>query len=327
MTRIAITGIGGFIGQRMAERALALGWQVCGLDHSETSAANSRALGAEVSIADINDKTALMHLFQGADIVFHTVAIVAEDGDPADYQRVNVDGTRRVCEAAKAAGVKRLVHLSSVMVYGFDYAQDINEEGAQLGQGNIYNETKISSERVALSFNTTDALGVIVIRPGDVYGVNSLPWLLRPIDLIGQNLFALPDFGRGVINHVHVDNLLDAIFLALEKEAIGEVFNVTDGVATPCRVYFSYHTKMAGKRVIPLLPTWALAGFLLASKPIWALRKLAPPASAEGIRFLLRRNRYSIAKARTVLGYEPRISLEQGMQDIQMQRQHSRLKS
>lgn len=323
MTVIAITGVGGFIGQRMVERARALGWQVRGIDHSAAAAERSRALGADVTVADINDHDALKAVFVGADYVFHTAAIVAEDGAPADYQRVNVDGTRSVCQAAVISQVKRLVHLSSVMVFGFDYPEEVSEDGPLKGQGNIYNETKITSEAVALSFNTPDALGVIVIRPGDVYGANSQPWLLRPVELLRQNLFALPDFGRGVINHVHVDNLLDGVFLALEKDTIGEVFTITDGVATPCRKFFSFHASIAGKALIPLLPTWALAGFMRASLPLWKLRHVAPPASAEGIRFLLRRHRYSIAKARRVLGYEPRISLEQGMHAIMVQARQS----
>lgn len=315
MTTIAITGIGGFIGLRMAERALALGWQVQGLDHSLAAAERAHSLGIQVTVGDINDEQAVRTALAGADLVFHTAAIVEEDGPRDAYERVNVEGTRTVCAVARELGVSRFVHLSSVMVYGFEYPEEVGEEGPLDGQGNVYNDTKLASEQVALSFNS-DAFAVLVIRPGDVYGTDSVPWVQRPIDLISRGLFVLPDFGRGVINHVHVDNLLDGVLLAIEKAHGGDVFTLTDGVATPCREFFAYHASMAGKTRVPALPSWMLTGFLRASAPALKLLGQKPLASAAAMQFLLRRHRYSIAKAQTMLGYSPRISLADGMADI-----------
>jgi len=316
MTTIAITGIGGFIGLRMAQRARALGWQVRGLDVSPAAAARARAAGAAVVTGDINDAAMLARGFAGADIVFHTAAIVEEDGSRELYERVNVEGTRSVCRAAQAAGVRQLVQLSSVMVYGFDYPDGVAEEGPFRDDGNIYNETKYRSERVAMEFHRRGEFDVIVIRPGDVYGAGSVPWVLRPLQLLRQRLFMLPDGGKGVINHVHVDNLLDGVFLALEKNAGGEAFTISDGVATPCREFFAHHARMLGRSSVPAAPGWLLIAMLDAMA--WACRLLRrkPPASAAGIRFLQRRGAYSIAKAQRVLGYVPAVTLEQGMRGV-----------
>lgn len=322
MITVAITGIGGFIGLRMAERARALGWAVRGLDLSSATAERARKLGAAVVVGSINDDDAVAAALQGADWVFHTAAIVEEDGPRALYEQVNVEGTRTVCTVARALGVKRLVHLSSVMVYGFDYPADVGEDGPLDGQGNIYNDTKLASERVALSFNAADGLGVIVIRPGDVYGDCSVPWLLRPVEMLRRGLFMLPGSGRGVINHVHVDNLIDGVLLALEKDATGEAFNISDGVATPCRDFFRTHALLAGKRSVPALPTGAVLGLLKLSQPYWRWRGEKPPASPTATRFLLRRHRYSIAKAERLLGYVPRIPLDEGMAAILVRAGH-----
>lgn len=319
MTTLAITGIGGFIGLRMAERALALGWQVQGLDVSLAAAERAHALGVQVTVGDVNDAAAVRTALNGADIVFHTAAIVAEDGRRKDYERVNVEGTRTVCGIARELGVRQFVHLSSVMVYGFEYPADVSEDGPTDGQGNSYNITKLASERVALSLGTPD-FAVIVIRPGDVYGAGSVPWLLRPIDLLKRSLFVLPNFGNGVINHVHVDNLLDGVFLAIAKASGGDIFNITDGIATPCHEFFAWHADMAGKTKVPSVPAWALTAFLSASKPMLSRLGMAPLASAAATRFLLRSERYSIEKARRVLGYEPRISLAEGMRAIAAKR-------
>ena len=319
MTTLAITGIGGFIGMRMAERALALGWQVQGLDISLAAAERAHALGVQVTVGDINDAVSVRAALSGADIVFHTAAIVEEDGHRQDYERVNVEGTRTVCSIARELGVRQFVHLSSVMVYGFEYPADVAEDGPVDGQGNAYSDTKLTSERVAMTFNTAD-FAVIVIRPGDVYGNGSVPWLLRPVDLLKRSLFVLPNYGNGVINHVHVDNLLDGVFLAIDKATGGDIFNITDGIATPCHEFFIWHARMAGKTKVPAVPSWALTAFLTASKPMFSRLGLAPLASAAAIKFLLRRERYSIEKARQVLGYEPRISLEDGMRAIAAER-------
>lgn len=322
MTTVAITGIGGFIGLRMAERARALGWAVRGLDLSPAAAESARALGAEVVVGSVNDAAAVSAALKGADWVFHTAAIVEEDGPRHIYELVNVEGTRTVCTVARDLGVKRVVHLSSVMVFGFDYPPDVGEDGPLDGQGNVYNDTKLASEQVALSFNTPDGLGVIVIRPGDVYGDGSLPWLLRPVEMLRRGLFMLPGWGRGVINHVHVDNLIDGVLLALEKNAFGEAFTISDGVATPCSQFFRTHALLAGTRSAPALPTWLVLGLLKLSQPYWRWRGEKPPASPTATRFLLRRHRYSIAKAERLLGYAPCISLEQGMAAILARSKH-----
>ena len=316
MTTLAITGIGGFIGLRMAERARALGWTVRGLDVSAAGAERASAAGAAVVVGDINDATALAAAFENADIVFHTAAIVEEDGARELYERVNVQGTRSVAQAAKGAGARRLVHLSSVMVYGFDYADGVTEEGPFRDNGNIYNETKYRSEREALAFNGQDGFGVIVIRPGDVYGAGSQPWVLRPIELIRRGLFMLPDGGRGVINHVHVDNLIDGVLLALQHDAIGEAFTISDGVATPCSEFYRTHARIAGKPPVATLPAWLLVPMIALLALACRLIGRKPPATPQAIRFLQRRGMYSIAKAQRQLGYAPRIALAQGMAEI-----------
>jgi len=316
MTVIAITGIGGFIGLRMAERARELGWTVRGLDLSPQAAERARVVGAEVIVGSVNDSEAIQRTVNGADIVFHTAAVVEEDGPRELYERVNIEGTRTVATVSSQSGVRQFVQLSSVMVYGFDYAQDITEEGPFDGDANIYNETKLRSERIAMEFDDAQSMRVIVIRPGDVYGSGSVPWILRPLDLMRRGLFMLPNGGHGVINHVHVDNLLDGVFLALEKNAGGEAFTISDGVATSCSEFFGHVAKMAGKRGIPTLPAPIVFALIAISVRLWRLFGSRFPASAAATRFLMRKNRYSIVKAQRVLGYQPRVTLEVGMRGI-----------
>jgi nucleoside-diphosphate-sugar epimerase len=315
VTTIAITGAGGFIGLAMIRRAVARGLLVRGLDISEAAARRAADAGAEAIVGDVNDASAVRALVQGAQVVFHTAAIVEEDGRLEDFRRVNVEGTRTVAELARDAGVRRLLHLSSVMVYGFRYPDGVDEDGPLRGEGNAYCQTKIESERVALSFHDPAGMGVLVPRPGDVYGPGSVPWIVRPLALMRRRMFLLPASG-GVINHVHVENLIDAAFLALDRDISGIALNVTDGTATPCREFFAHHARWLGRDGVPTLPDGLMRISLRAGAALFRLAGRKPPAVPAAVDFLSRKHAVSTERARRVLGYVPRIALAEGMAEI-----------
>ncbi len=316
-TRIAITGVGGFIGLRMAERALARGMRVSGLDLDPKAARKASERGVEVVVGDICNPLAVARAVQGADIVFHTAAVVAEDGAWSLYRHVNVEGTRWVAQTARDQAVKRLVHLSSVMVYGFHYPRLVSEEGPMRGEGNPYCQTKIESDELALGLHEPGRFEVTVIRPGDVYGPGCISWVVRPVQLMRRGLFALADAGSGIMNHVHVDNLIDAVFLAIERDATGRAFNVTDGQETSFAEFFGHFARMLGKPKLPSFPSkLLLPAFSLLHAGFTGLG-LKAPLSPAAVRFVRRKEPYSIDRARRELGYQPRVSLEQGMRELE----------
>lgn len=315
--RMAITGVGGFIGLRMVERAMARGMQVIGLDLDPRAARRAAAHGAETVVGNICDPQAVARIAKGADVVFHTAAVVAEDGPMSLYQRVNVEGTRVVAQASRENGVSRFVHLSSVMVYGFDFPRHVTEEGPFRGEHNPYCLTKIESDALALSMHEPGRFEVTVIRPGDVYGPGCQSWVIRPVQLIKRGLFALADGGSGIMNHVHVDNLLDAVFLALERDVSGRAFNVTDGAETTFAEFFGNYARMLGKQKLPAFPaSLLLPAFSLLNTGFRAVG-ITPPVSPEAVRFVQRKQPYSIERATRELGYVPRISLDQGMRELE----------
>ncbi len=313
---MAITGVGGFIGLRMVARARERGIAVRGLEVSPAAARRAEEADAHVTVGDVNDEAAVRRALGGAAVVFHTAAIVGEGGDLAAYRKINVEGTRTVARLAGEAGVQRFVHLSSVMVYGFRYPADVSEEGPLRGDGNAYCQSKIESEEAALAHHRPGATEVIVIRPGDVYGPGSMPWVVRPLRFMRRGLFLLPDGGRGIMNHVHIDNLLDAVFLALDKDATGTAFNVTDGEATTFRDYFGRLAALIGRKGVHTAPSSLLKALFGAAELGARLVRREPMARASVVDFLRRPHAYSIAKARRVLGYEPRVTLAEGMAEV-----------
>lgn len=311
---LCVTGIGGFIGLRAAERFRELGATVRGLELPGPAATRARALGFEVVEGSVTDPEAARRAVTGAQAVLHTAAIVGEGGDLERYRAVNVGGAVVVAEASKATGARRFLHLSSVMVHGFSFPANVTEDGPLRGEGNAYCQTKIESEAALQRLAEPGRFELTIIRPGDVYGPGSVPWVVRPLQLMKQGLFALPDGGRGVINHVHVDSLVDALRLVVEREASG-TFTVSDGVAAPCRDYFGRLATMADVR-LRSVPSWLLLGAFSVVAPAFELVGREPPARADAIRYLLRPHAYSIERAQRVLGYRPLISLEEGMRGV-----------
>ncbi|MGZ3417851.1 MAG: NAD-dependent epimerase/dehydratase family protein [Polyangiales bacterium] len=294
---VAVTGAGGFIGARLLERLRERGATVRGLDLRASR---------DVVAGDVTNTKHARALCEGADVVIHTAAVVGEGGDSALYDRINVGGTRTITEASRHA---RFVQLSSVMVYGFTFPPDVTEEGPLRSEDNDYCRTKIESELVVREGHRD----FVIVRPGDVYGAASVPWVLRPIEMMRKRVFAIPP--KGVLNLIEVDDLVDGILHLIEKDATGEAFNLTGGVATPCREWFGELARMIGRRPPVVVPRRILRGAFEAIAAACDRLHIEPPARPDAVDFLSRPNRYSIEKARSV-GYEPKISLAEGLARI-----------
>ncbi|TAE60221.1 MAG: NAD(P)-dependent oxidoreductase [Nostocales cyanobacterium] len=312
-TTILITGIDEFIGARAAELAIAQGMKVKGLQTTDKPDPNLQKLGAEIIVGNITDNKTAQKACQGVDIILHTAQLAEEAGDIKRFREINVNGTLNIAQAAKQAGVKTFIHLSTVLVYGFNYAENITENGKVSGDNNPYCQTKIEAETELLKLNSSPDFGVIIIRAGDVYGPGSIPWIVRPILMMRQKLFAYANDGQGVMNHLYVDNLVDAIFLAIEKEAYGEIFNVTDGEKTSWKEYFIHLAAIEGLPAPMSLPKEEMKLFLKVRHQGQKLFRKKADILPESVDFMSRPHAYSIAKATSLLNYKPKIDLEEGM--------------
>jgi nucleoside-diphosphate-sugar epimerase len=280
---VAVTGAAGFIGHAVCERLRADGHAVRGID----------LRGANVA-ADVADPAAVRAALAGCDAVVHAAAIVEEGGRMADYVRVNTRGTRNVLDAV---GDVRAVVLSSVAVWGYDFRTDQDESTPPKPCGNPYIDTKGATETLAL------LRGATVIRPGDVHGPGSRPWIMRPLEAMRAGTFVLPGRGDGVMTPVYIDDLVDAIVRALgTPAAAGRAYTVWDGEAVAAKDFFAFHARWAGKRLRTV------------PRPLAALgAALTPGIHPDALRFVSRVAAYPNARARDELGWEPRVSLDEGM--------------
>lgn len=304
MTTVAVTGAG-FIGTAMCRRLVGEGHRVVGVDIDPGAAARVTATGATFRPADVTNRGSLRRALDGVELVVHTAAIVREHGPMADYVRINVGGTENVCAAARDAGVRRIVHLSSVAAWGYDFSSDIAEGTPPVARSsNPYIATKAASELVARRHGAT------VVKPGDVYGPGSLPWAVRPLAALARGRFALPMKGRGILTLVYVDDLVDCLYRALTSEAAeGGAFTAWDGQPVTTAEFFSHYARMLGHDKVPTAPAWLIRRVL----PVMNALPGADPVHPDSLVFLQRRAVYPNARAREVLGWEPRVSLAEGM--------------
>jgi nucleoside-diphosphate-sugar epimerase len=219
-----------------------------------------------------------------------------------------------VLEAAAEAGVKRFVHLSSIAVYGVSPNEGTDETYPQKLCGDPYCDSKIEAEQVVLSLSKQKQLPVVIIRPANVYGPGSPFWTVGLLAMIKAGNVRLIDDGRGISNHVYIDNLVDALLLALhERAAAGEAFIISDGVNTPWKVFLGYYTRMLGCDPLSCLSksrAW-LTGLVLEGVSLFTGKQ--PALSRRVVGFWTQNGTYNIDKARTTLGYSPQITLEDGM--------------
>jgi nucleoside-diphosphate-sugar epimerase len=220
-----------------------------------------------------------------------------------------------VLEAAAAAGARRFVHLSSVAAYGFVFPDGVDESYPLRPNGNPYVDTKVASEQVVLQAHAAGEIACSIVRPTDVYGPASRPWTVLPVEMIRSGQLLLPERGRGIFSPVYVDNLIDGLeAVGSRAEASGQVFILGDGAPVTTSEFFGHYARMLGRGPIRALPT-PLAAVVagLAGRALAALGR-ETEVSREAMRMLARRGTYSIAKARRLLGYEPKVDLSEGMQ-------------
>lgn len=316
MTTVAVTGVSGFIGDAIARRYADAGATVRGLDRRLPDPTDPLTPDTdprvEYVVGDVTRPADLRRLVQGADIVIHTAAIVAESGDWRDFDRVNAQAPRWVALAAREAGAQSFVHLSSVMVHGFDFPDGVAEDGPLDHAANPYCATKIRAEHLLRGIDRPGDFNIHIVRPGDVYGPYSTPWIVRPVQHMHEGTFLY--VSPSAINHVYIDNLVDAIetVVAAGDALSGVPVIATDGVATPSREFYGYYADLVGMRFAPTVPGWLAepaVGALAAVLPRGLRRRL--DLDRESIRYLRRHAAYDTGRLRG-LGWSPKVSLTEG---------------
>ncbi len=334
-SHILLTGITGFVAGHLGERLLAEGVSVRGTvrrplmsvvdtlpaglrsamterpDHRSQVGSEQARGELEVLQADLLDADALRVAAAGSHAVVHIAAWTGgPELPPQAGRRVNVEGTANVIAAARAAGVERLIYISSVAVYGLNRAPLIDESAATPPVSQAYPDSKIAAEQAVRS----SGLPYVIVRLASTYGPRGTAWSVGPIQAIKAGRLILLGADRGLVTPGYIDNVVDGLLLALRHPAaLGETFNLCDDRAVTYREFYLAYTRMLGLDSLPTVPGWF--ALLARSAPAtWVRRVLGRPSVGPwSLHFRRNPSQFSIAKAARVLGYAPQIDFAEGM--------------
>jgi nucleoside-diphosphate-sugar epimerase len=271
----------------------------------------------ELVRGDLGDPASLREAVSGVQRVFHCAGVVGDWLRASEAARVNVEGTRAILSASAAAGVGRVVHMSSLAVFGTRHHLGTDESAPHRYSGDLYGDSKVDSEREAQGFIDRGELDVVILRPGFVYGPGDRQFLPRLLDALAGNQFAYVGDGSKLLNIVHVDDLAGAAMLAESvPQAAGQAFNVTDGTETSLRAFVEFLCQLleipAPRRRLPVPVAWTLCyASELGTRLVRSQR--APRLNRGRLKFLHYNQHYSIERARRLLGYRPRLTYRQGL--------------
>lgn len=331
---VLVTGAGGFIGGRIVEYLDAAGYRVrAGLRRWANGARPARR-SVELVLCDVLDGGQVQEAMVGVDAVVHCAV---------GGEKVTVEGTKNVLEQASREKLNRVVHFSTVEVYG-NQEGDVSEEAPLQKTGNPYGDSKVEAERLCRRYSE-HGVPVSVLRPTIVYGPFSDLWTVRPARRIHSAGWSLPKgAGQGYCNLVYVDDVARLAEHCLRREAaVGEAFNANGNERVTWRDYITGLREALGVsaprrstpaatrlRALALAPVRAVARYAMdrfgdlvmeayarsrlakrVMKKVEATLKTSP--SSDELDLYERKAFYPNDKAREMLGFTPRFGMERGL--------------
>lgn len=250
--RCLVAGGTGFLGGRLVERLVAeCGADVRVLVRNFAHAARIARFPVEMVPGDLGVAADVARAAAGRELLFNCA--YGNHWDPAVQRRVNVDGTRHLIEAVLREGCGRLVHLSTLAVYGDTPDGDLDERAPRRAAGDAYAETKLEGEALALAAAERGA-PITVLQPTIVYGPFAPGWTLRILGELQRGRVILVDGGAGLCNAVYVDDVVSAMLqAAVVPGAVGEAFLVSGAEPVAWREYYGAYERMLGEESHVLL--------------------------------------------------------------------------
>ncbi len=319
--RYLITGATGFVGGHLAERCVRKEHAVHAIARATSDTRELERMGVTVFRGELDDPALVRQALADVDVVVHCAAKVGDWGPIDEYRKVNVEALRVLLDACKGMALTRFVLLSSLGVYAARHHYGTNEtEALPRSHRDGYSQSKVEAEELALHYYKEFGVPVVALRPGFIYGPKDRTVLPRIIENLRNRTMRYPGAkGERALNTIYIENLLDAIFLAVARdEAVGQAFNLTDGEFVSKRRFIE---AVADAMDLPhptlMPPFWLAYAATWISEKIARLKgaKEAPLFNFTRLKFMGYNLDFSIQKAMDQLGYRPRVNFDEAISE------------
>jgi dihydroflavonol-4-reductase len=314
--RVLVTGATGFTGGHLARALVAHGHDVAALvrDRASEPAMDLGQAGVTLVPGDLRDAKTLAAATAGVEVVYHLAATYRQAGVSGDtYRAVNAEGARHVVEAAARGGVRRVVHCSTVGVHG-DVEHPPANEAAPLKPGDVYQETKLEGERLAQEAGARLGVEVTVARPSGIYGPRDRRLLRLFRGVARRRWFTL---GRGEIYYhlTYIDDLVEGFQLLGEHPAAANRTYILAGEeVSTLNALVGLVAKGADVPAPTLhLPVWPFWVAGAVCEAVCVPLRIEPPIFRRRVDFFTKSRAFDITRARTEVGFAPRIGLSEGI--------------
>jgi nucleoside-diphosphate-sugar epimerase len=316
--RIFITGASGFIGGAIAQ-AMASDHEVLAMSRSDKSDLQIRALGAEPVRCDL--ATLEPGGIPDCDAVVHCAAFVEAWGTREMTWQINVEGTQRTLNAARSAGARRFLHMSTeAVLWNGQNLVDVSEDHPYpKSTPYLYSETKAEAERLVLAANQDGGMETVALRPRFVWGPGDQTLAPEITAMVEKGAFMWIDGGRARTSTTYIDNLVHGAKLVLERGRGGEAYFVTDGEVRSFREFLpglmSAYGVELGERSMPSAIARPVATLI---EGIWRTFRLSstPPLTRHAIDLMCCDCILKTDKIENELGYRPVVSVVEGLRQL-----------
>jgi nucleoside-diphosphate-sugar epimerase len=319
--KVLVTGAAGFLGGHLVDMLLERGDEVRAMVRPVEDASRLRKLdGVEVVLGDLVDRESLNKVVQGVKRVYNVAAKTGPWGLEKDYNAVNVWGVADLITASMDAGVQRVVHTSSITVYGHHLQGIITEDHPFHAEDNPYSRTKIACEKLIADFVTERGAPVVIVRPAWIYGPRDTTSFGRFVAMVESEKGFLIGSGKNIVPVVYVRDVAQGLIKAGDSgdEVIGKAYTIADDRRVTQAVYLNMIADFL--EVPPVtrnIPYFVLFTAGRSAELVWQAigrRKSAPPpVTTYGVTLLGGNQEFSIEKARRELGYEPEYDVIRGV--------------
>ncbi len=313
-----VTGATGLLGSHIVEHLRRRGERVRALVRPASDTSFLRSLGVELAVGDLTRPNSLRRAVEGADVVYHCAARVGDWGPWRVFQREVIDATANLLDACRAAGVGRVLHVSSIIVYGHPHIrQELFTEDEPLGQDlwvwDHYCRAKVRAEELCRQYPGE----LTIVRPSWIYGPRDRTTLPRILKALDAGRMGIIGPGDNLLNIVYAGDVAEgAIRAANHPRAAGQAYNLSSEGEITQRDFLNLLADVLGRPRIRRHVSYRLAFWAgLLSEVIGRIIRIRRPPhlTRYAVALIGRSTRFSIAKAREQLGWQPRIDVREGV--------------